>query len=787
MAIPTPPDCNFTRFLEDHPKCLVVSDLEGLAPKKQIDTIVEAVEAGTKGGVIYLGDLLDYTTVSGLDETIIKKDNLCQFKLLKLFTDNPAHCRCILGNRELNKIKLWPLLQLKSGTKWWHKYTFGKSLENIQVGGNLNDTAKNTILKIANSLNLGNNLDNWKIEDLSPFCPYWKYDKDKDKGKQYQPWLDKQKANIEYDKSNTETQKGYYDRYLSIFGFDNGTEGTISAQNTLKYLLIDLGITDDDIHTLVFKTTEKNNKIGTISGISKFSDKEINALLLLTKEELKDKITVQNKKKLEYELAKLNANLKELNANLEELKKSKEDIKKVEGDIKKVNEQIFFLNIELKVLETSSSAEGIRSTLKSKYDLMAKVVFTVYARMLDPELAKNPKILEIDGLLYKYYKQALCIGYATKNNNLYLFSHGGITTDFITTKTQGYELLEKMGDELVHICKTDSQAADSQAGGGGSDTNNLTIPKKLHTKINLFNRQILVYIGQIFNNTYEGNIQVYLSVLIAMSVPSHFNPIIRESGYKTEYSPNQIGADPNSNLDSISELEKQKKIFITKNKFNFKKIVNFFGHIPKGFGYSFGKAGGSQNTYYVSTDFSNTMFKSPLLDSKTYNDNYLVLQLNITNGEMSLAGDIKLDISKFKKIISYKSPHEINEALTQNLLFIPDRNEDGLNITFKNELIDFESSNNKENGTNIFYNGIGKLKNKDKDKPYKIFTKIELPPNFNKALILVREDIMLTGHSNNKLSNETILTQGGNRKSKKTRKHKRTRKHIRKQKNTRKH
>ena len=577
----------------------------------------------------------------------------------------------------------------------------------------------------------------------------------------------------------------------------------MSAQNTLKYLLMDLGITDDDIHKLVFKTTENNNKIGTISGISKFSDKEINALLLLTKEELKDKITLNNEEELNNALAKLNNELAELKKKKTKLNTLNSELKTNNDKIKKIEEQMFFLNIELKVLKTNSSAEGIRSILKSKYDLMAKVVFTVYARMLDPELAKNlnPKIPEIDGLLYKYYKQALCIGYATNKDNLYLFSHGGITTDFITTEIQGYELLEKMGDELVHICKTDSQV------GGGNGKKKLTIPTKLHNQINLFNRKIFVYIGQIFYNTYDGNIQVYLNVLIAMSVPSDNNPIIRDSKYKTAYSPNQIGADPNSNLDRISELEKT--TFGLKNKFNFKKIYNFFGHIPKGFGYSFGKATGSKNTYYVSTDFSNTMLKSHLLKPSTYDVNYLVLQLNIANDEMMLDGSIYLSI---KRATEYKLPLEITETLKDNLLYVPDipdipkaegdKSNNELNIVFSLKPVDFDNSNSVANGTSIFYNGIGthfkahKVNTnnilKEKGKTYKIFTKIEKPPNFNKALILVSLDQNeqdKQDFSGGKRKSKTILkhTHILITKQKKTRKHKRTRKHIRKQKNTRKH
>ena len=612
---------NFTEFLKQHPKCLVVSDLEGLAPVAQIERIEDAVKAGNNGGVIYLGDLLDYTTVFGLDEKIIKKDNLCQFKLLKLFTDNPDHCRCILGNRDLNKIKLWPLLQLNSGKKWWKHH-------------------KSDILKIAKQNIINNDINQlWNIEDLTPFCPYWRDN---------QSWKDKQKTHDNDNKNLTISKPDYlnhalYDRYVSIFGIDNSTQklelqGTMSAQNTLKYLLIEL-------------------------------------------------------------------------LDNEEYLKIKED-----------------------------------------KDLCAKVVFTVYARMLDPELAENPEIPEIDGLLYKYYKQALCIGYATNNNNLYLFSHGGITENFINHSAHSYDILKQMGDNLRQIC---------QEGGGQNED--------LFNQFVDFNKYVSTSIDSILHNTTQNDDKLPdldLSVLIALSVPAENNKKIKEQTvYSTALSPIQVSAPTNSKLDRSGFFD---------------KYYNFFGHIPKGFGYSFGKAANTERTYYVSTDFSNAILKSSLLKPETYDYNYIVLLLNINTNEMMLEGDIKLDLSKFNKetFILPKDiqPPELDLLYSKGTL----TSEDTLSIKFletKLELSDIIIKNT--NGNDLFYNGIGTVNGTS----FYIFTKTGT--NFKKALILMPMNIAIVGGFRKQILN--ARKHGGNRKSKNTRKHTRTRKHIKKQKNTRKH
>ena len=106
---------DLTHFLSK--ETIIVSDLEGVAPTPQINPIME----GDKQ-VLYLGDLCDYTYNSEIKDTI-KKENLCMLRLMKHFVDHQnsktGATRWILGNRDLNKIKLKHLLRMNNNSTYW--------------------------------------------------------------------------------------------------------------------------------------------------------------------------------------------------------------------------------------------------------------------------------------------------------------------------------------------------------------------------------------------------------------------------------------------------------------------------------------------------------------------------------------------------------------------------------------------------------------------------------------------------------------------------------------------
>ena len=117
---------DITSFIQSHNDILIVSDLEGLNPATQINKITEHLSGSVEGktnGIIYNGDLVDYTTApnSPPEKISINADNLCILKLLKLLVNGmeSGNAKCMIGNRELNKIKLLSLIQIQNNSKWW--------------------------------------------------------------------------------------------------------------------------------------------------------------------------------------------------------------------------------------------------------------------------------------------------------------------------------------------------------------------------------------------------------------------------------------------------------------------------------------------------------------------------------------------------------------------------------------------------------------------------------------------------------------------------------------------
>ena len=248
---------------------IIVSDLEGVAPTKQIDSIMKSGKQ-----VLYLGDLCDYTYPDELKDTV-KPENLCMLRLMKHFVakQDSEHgaTRWILGNRDLNKIKLRHLLRLSDNSTYWkhrlNKPNKEKHCEQILnlavelVNNNIQNNIQTPIDKTNeefvegensipnetrnNFMSLNSYLNNadkekankayWAVNgnDFKAFAPYWNTSI-----KSY-----KDKWNNKYKTIRTYTLKQRFD---IIFGADPAI-GTMSAQNTLYELPREYGITDEMI------------------------------------------------------------------------------------------------------------------------------------------------------------------------------------------------------------------------------------------------------------------------------------------------------------------------------------------------------------------------------------------------------------------------------------------------------------------------------------------------------------------------------------------------------------
>ena len=108
---------------------IIVSDLEGTAPTKLLDEIMKRSKQ-----VLYLGDLCDYTYFETNISKNLKTENLCMLRLMKHFVDKQdskhGTTRWILGNRDLNKIKLRHLLRFKDNFIYWKDENDNKNKSN---------------------------------------------------------------------------------------------------------------------------------------------------------------------------------------------------------------------------------------------------------------------------------------------------------------------------------------------------------------------------------------------------------------------------------------------------------------------------------------------------------------------------------------------------------------------------------------------------------------------------------------------------------------------------------
>jgi hypothetical protein len=215
--------CNITSFIEDHADTIIISDTEGLNPTSQINKIISHLQNPSKG-VIFNGDVLDYTITFGTEanaKTIIKPENLCALKLLKVFVDGMSQPNpnvvCNIGNRDLNKIKLLPLLLTSDKTEWW------------QNGNSYAEIAENLLTKFNGSSCKANF---WLFNDLKTINPFWNVNNSAFKPR----WNSLQEI----------TTTTLVDRFNYIFGADPSM-GTISAQNNLDFMHAELGIITEDL------------------------------------------------------------------------------------------------------------------------------------------------------------------------------------------------------------------------------------------------------------------------------------------------------------------------------------------------------------------------------------------------------------------------------------------------------------------------------------------------------------------------------------------------------------
>jgi hypothetical protein len=242
---------DLTSFIKDS-ELLIISDFEGTTPNTQFEKFAEyATGGGTEKKVIYLGDVFDSTVALKIKESkeskegCVQDDNYCALQSVKLLVDNPTQCKYVVGNRDLNKIKLLPFFQFKDGTKWWNPEgatsyeaiveklldTVGNGEKEVWLVGGKDAAGKDTTMDF--------------------FKPFWNIGK----------WNTEVNITARAKKNYT----NIYDRFEALFG-DDGIVGTMSAINTLKSIPNEMfaSLPDMTIDNFIKKLTNTNKTVDTV-------------------------------------------------------------------------------------------------------------------------------------------------------------------------------------------------------------------------------------------------------------------------------------------------------------------------------------------------------------------------------------------------------------------------------------------------------------------------------------------------------------------------------------------
>ena len=204
---------------------LLISDFEGTTPKTHFEKFKEYCTNNKdvddkEKRVIFLGDVFDNTSQFGTyctgeecidpdeeDGNCVGDINYCALQTIKILVDDgkkEKNCRYVVGNRDINKIKLLPFFSFSDGTKWWSQ---GESYEEI-------------VKKLLETLAVAKKekTNPWLVqgkENLKYFKPFWK-----------------EQAMHKNQQWNNDVID-IYDRFELIFGKDPD-KGTMSALVTLK-------------------------------------------------------------------------------------------------------------------------------------------------------------------------------------------------------------------------------------------------------------------------------------------------------------------------------------------------------------------------------------------------------------------------------------------------------------------------------------------------------------------------------------------------------------------------
>ena len=665
----------------------IFSDYEGTTTTTQIENVLNIFKKDNEK-CIYLGDIFDNanfkdTKIGEGTSPCIKNDNYCSLKMLKLFVDNPDKCRYVIGNRDINKIKLYPLLQFADGTKWWKKRSDGTLYETYsEIIENLLNQFKN------NSQTL------FLINSMEYYVPFWKGDLSKNCGKTN--WTQPEQLAI----------GDLFDRYNKIFGQDC-SDGTMSADYTIRGLPNEL-----------FGTTILSSMIGNLEKKEKvFNDeKEIRAAIVFT------------------------VFMRMLDQELWDEKKRTSNKEEIKSHITR---------------ELIDNKNNIALTLNKEKEL--------------------EELGALDGYLYRYLNTAYPSLYAIKNNNLYIFAHGGITggipnTDasaekqtelgnlFLNKRQNAFQLLNEVN--WASVLNTDKTKLNNLMHETQIDyyEYNETTTKNCITRLDDFNNMYLLFIMNLFDffETYNDPVPAIkkhtskvLLTLLSLSAPAEENETIKSTGYTSDLSPIQ------ARLPIESQIKNE--IYGTNT---YTKVYNFCGHASSGVG-GYGFRNLADGTVCINTDYSTTLFKKDLPCDDTYDDNYLMMTLH-HDGKFSISGKISIPTAT---IINYEIINNVIDVKSRPIYTTINYITDILDIDTIKIPSDFTDKKNTYKTELTMFNGIGTINN-NSEKLYKIYSNFnnKTKTNFLYVEEIKKNTMQLIGDPS-KFTNQ--IFGGGSKKNKK--------------------
>ena len=679
-------------------KTLLISDFEGTTPTAHFKKFKEYCKGEDGKRVIFLGDVFDNTAQFGpycngnecLDPdeeygNCVSDKNYCALQTIKtLVDDEQTNCRYVVGNRDVNKIKLLPFFYFKDTNmrKWWKGYNNPED-NTIVTFKSYEEIVKNLLTTLKSSEN------KWMIQgdDIKYFRPFWNNDK-------YGEAWTNQKSNI----------TDIYERFELMFGKDP-TKGTMSALATLKC-----------IPNEMFGAEGMLDFYKKIKGDENYAISEYPSLF---KQKLETKDA--NKKKEIEEL--INNNSKEMENKLSEFNRD----------------------------------------VTWRKQVRAALTITIFMRMLEKVEHFEPnkttdnfnQLGDLDGYLHHYLTKAPAAYYATHKDDLFLFAHGGITEAFIEKKG-----MQGITNVTLNKFKWNEKIKPKEKSKGGKRLSMKGGAQEIKESINNYNNAYFELINNFFDKLFftvlnisksddeeryakpkKDWVSTMLSLLkLSAGTISDSNKFPNDS---TVFYPNQTKEPSDSIFDKYHPVG---------------NVYNIFGHASASSFYSFGKArvkekdskkkmemgsivkdsnGNDTRTYFLSTDFSTTLFKDGIICMKyeeetgiknEYDDNYLLCILDTTNNlKLTMEGVIKLS-NKGYDIKPYEKFDEIDGlilAADEPTIFFPP-NDKNVNRKYNREniaAISFQFDANANLITDIdgidasnttkflIFNGIAKMNN----------------------------------------------------------------------------